>query len=166
MAKWLIEDIQVGVTKGGMACGPMSGSVVAEIKTRNPEENLVFHYGITEVDGIPNFMKSEESLYEFLIKDDTDDEAGWKKVYDANVDDYGDYCDIYDDLADPEAEHSEDARIWKLVAYFVRCPWEEVDEMKKNCIGKFVEDIDIPVCDREQDYLDDQEEIDEDEDEE
>ena len=165
MAKFLIEDIRIGVTEGGIACGPVSGNVVAEMKIRNPEENSVLYYGITEVDGIPNFIKSEESFYDFQIKDDPDDEAGWQKVYDANVREYEDYWDIYDNLADPEAEHSEDVLIWKLLACFVRCPWEDVDGMKKACIGKFVEDIDIPVCDMEQEYLDDLEEIDEDDDE-
>ena len=133
------------------------------VKIRNPEADSVLYYGITEVDGIPNFIKSEESFYEFQMKDDPDDKAGWEKVYAANVSDYQDYWDLYDTMADPEADHREDELVWKLLAYFVRCPWEEVDEMKKACIGKYVEDIDIPVCDMEQEYLDDLEEIDEDE---
>ena len=165
MAKFLIEDIRVGITEGGIACGPVSGNVVTEMKIRNPEEDSVLYYGLTEVEGIPVFIRSEESFYEFQMKDEPDDKAGWDKLNAATVSDYEDYWDLYDNMADPEAEHREDVIVWKLLAYFVRCPGEEVDGMKKACIGKFVEDIDIPVCDMEQEYLDDLEEIDEDDDE-
>ena len=141
MAKYLIEDIKVGLTGGGVACGPVPSSVVTEMKLRNTEDNSVMYYGITEVDGIENYLKSAESLYDFQIADDTSDEEGWNKVYAANIMDY--------DEEDP---------IWKLLHFFVRASWEEVDKVKPQCIGKYLEDIEVPVCDEEQDYLDDQEE--------
>ena len=127
MAKLLIEDIKVGVTGGGVACGPVPGSVVTEMKLRNTEDDSVMFYGITEVDGIENYLKSHESLYDFQIEDDVSDEAGWEKVYAANVQDY-----------------DEDDPIWKLLYFFVRADWGAVEEMKPKCIGKFLEDIEIP----------------------
>ena len=127
MAKLLIEDIKVGVTGGGVACGPVPGSVVTEMKLRNTEDDSVMFYGITEVDGIENYLKSNESLYDFQIEDDVSDEAGWEKVYAANVQDY-----------------DEDDPIWKLLYFFVRAEWDAVEEMKPKCIGKFLEDIEIP----------------------
>lgn len=127
MAKLLIEDIKVGVTGGGVACGPVPGSVVTEMKLRNTEDDSVMFYGITEVDGIENYLKSNESLYDFQIEDDVSDEAGWEKVYAANVQDY-----------------DEDDPIWKLLYFFVRADWDAVEEMKPKCIGKFLEDIEIP----------------------
>ena len=127
MAKLLIEDIKVGVSGGGVACGPVPGSVVTEMKLRNTEDDSVMFYGITEVDGIENYLKSNESLYDFQIEDDVSDEAGWEKVYAANVQDY-----------------DEDDPIWKLLYFFVRADWDAVEEMKPKCIGKFLEDIEIP----------------------
>ena len=132
MAKLLIEDIKVGVTGGGIACGPVPGSVVTEMKLRNTEDNSVMFYGITEVEGIENYLRSDESLYDFQIEDDVSDEAGWEKVYAANVQDY-----------------DEDDPIWKLLYFFVRADWDAVNEMKPKCIGKYLEDIDIPVWDED-----------------
>lgn len=132
MAKLLVEDIKVGVTGGGIACGPVPGSVVTEMKLRNTEDNSVMFYGITEVEGIENYLRSDESLYDFQIEDDVSDEAGWEKVYAANVQDY-----------------DEDDPIWKLLYFFVRADWDAVNEMKPKCIGKYLEDIDIPVWDED-----------------
>ncbi len=134
MAKHLIEDIKVGVSGGGIACGPVPGSVVTEMKLRDTEDNSVTFYGITEVEGIENYLRSEESLYDIQIADDSSDEEGWKKVYAADVQDY--------DEEDP---------IWKLLYYFVRADWDAVEEMKPKCIGKYLEDIEIPECDEEDD---------------
>ncbi len=127
MAKLLIEDIKVGVTGGGVACGPVPGSVVTEMKLRDTENDSVTFYGITEVEGIENYLQSNESLYDFQIKDDLADEAGWEKVYAANIQDY-----------------DEDDPIWKLLYFFVRADWDAVNEMKPKCIGKYLENIEIP----------------------
>ena len=139
MAKQLIEDIKVGVSGGGMACGPVPGSVVTEMKLRDTGDDSVMFYGITEVEGIENYMKSEESLYDIQIADDFSDEEGWKKVYAADVQDY--------DENDP---------IWKLLYYFVRADWDAVNEMKQKCIGKYLEDIEIPVYDEDEDEYEDE----------
>lgn len=134
MAKQLIENIKVGVSGGGIACGPVPGSVVTEMQLRDTEDNSVMFYGITEVEGIENYLRSEESLYDIQIADDSSDEEGWKKVYAADVQDY--------DEEDP---------IWKLLYFFVRADWDAVEEMKPKCIGKYLEDIEIPECDEEDD---------------
>lgn len=133
MAKHLIEDIKVGVSRGGMACGPVSGCVVTEMKLRDPGDDSVRFYGITEVEGIENYLKSEESIYDIQIEDDSTDEAGWKKVYAAEVQD----CD-------------EEDPVWKLLYFFVRADWDAVEDMKSKCIGKCLEDIDIPELDEEE----------------
>ena len=130
--KRLIEDIKVGVSAGGMVCGPVSGSVVTEMMLRDTGDNSVMYYGITEVEGIENYLKSEESLYDFQIKDDVDDTEGWDKVYAANVEDYDD--------EDP---------IWKLLYFFVRADWDTVNKMKPKFIGQYLEDVEIPEYDED-----------------
>lgn len=133
MAKRLIEDIKVGISGGGFACGPVPGCVVTEMTLRNTEDNSIMYYGITEVDGIEVYLKSNESLYDFQIANDTSDKAGWDKVYAAETQDY--------DVNDPK---------WKLLHFFVRADWKAVDEMKPECIGKYLEDIDIPRLSEEE----------------
>lgn len=154
MAKYLIEDIQVGVTAGGMACGPIPGNVVTEMKVRNTEDDSVIFYGITEVMGIHNFTKSEESLYDIQMSD-TDDEDAWKKVYDADVGIESIYDLTSGDSSDPKA--AEEVSLWKLLMFFVRAGWDDVNQMKPKCIGKYLEEIEIPV------YEDDDEDEDEEE---
>ncbi len=132
MAKRLIEDIKVGVSGGGMACGPVSGCVVTEVKLRDVGDNSVMFYGMTEVEGIENYLKSEESLYDIQITDDFDNKEAWDKVYAAETDDY--------DEEDP---------VWKLLYFFVRADWNMVEEMKSKFIGKYLEDIEIPEYDED-----------------
>ena len=133
-SKHLIEDIKVGLTGGGMACGSVSGCVVTEMKLRDTGDNSVMFYGITEVEGIENYLKSEESFYETQISDNFDDTDAWDKVYAAETQD-----------------HDEDDPIWKLLYFFVRADWDAVEEMKPKCIGKYLEDIEIPVLEDEDD---------------
>ncbi len=140
MAKHLIEDIKVGVSDGGIACGPVSGSVVTEMTLRDTGDNSVMYYGITEVEGIENYLRSDESFYETQIKDDFDDTEAWDKVYAANIQDY-----------------DEDDPIWKLLYFFVRADWDAVDEVKPKCIGKYLEDIEIPSVPEDEEDDDEEE---------
>ena len=132
MSKHLIEDIQVGVSGGGFACGPVPGCVVTEMKLRDTEDGSVMYYGITEVEGIENYLKSEESIYETQISDNFDDKEAWNKVYAADVKDY--------DEEDP---------IWRLLYFFVRADWDTVNKMRPKFIGKCLEDIEVPEYDEE-----------------
>ena len=132
MAKHLIEDIKVGLSDGGVACGPAPYCVVTEMKLRNMEDNSVIFYGITEVDGVENFLKSEESFYDTQINDDFEDVEAWDKVYAAQTTDY--------DENDP---------IWRLLDFFVEADWDAVEDMKPKCIGKFLDEIEIPKSDEE-----------------
>lgn len=158
MAKWLIEDVKVGESKGGIACGPVGGHIVAELQLRDTEEDAVSYYGITEVEGTVNLTESDQSLYDIEIEEDYDDKAAWEKVSNAEAGGYCDYHDFYEDIYNLDTFDEDNVLIWKLLAYFVRASWEEIDAMKAKCIGKALEEIEIPICDAEQDYLDEQEE--------
>lgn len=158
MGKHLIEDVKVGVSAGGMACGPIPGNVVTEVQLRDVEDNSVMFYGITEVEGISNYMISAESLYDIQIKDDTDDEAAWAKVEAAQIVD----AECEDEQMNLQweknrAAYNEDDPVWKLLAYLVWADWDKVNEIKPKCIGKYIEDIEIPeVEDEDEEYLDDE----------
>ena len=137
MSKNLIEDLKVGVSGDGP-----SGCVNAEMQLRNIGNNSVLFYGMTDVDGVPVCMESIESLYDILMANNHSDKEGWDKVYVADLEGY------YDDN-DP---------IWKLLRYFLYADQNDVDELKSKCIGKYLEDIEIPKLD--DDYEDEDECID------
>ena len=158
MAKRIIEDIKVGESAGGIACGPVGGSIVAEMKLRNAEDDSVRYFEIVETEGIPTLLESDESLYDILIEENYEDEQTWSKVEEAQVGGYCGYSEFYDDAKDPETFDEEDVPLWKLLVFFTRAGWEEIDKMKSQFIGQYLEDIEVPVCDVEKEYLDDQEE--------
>lgn len=135
MSKHLIEDLKVGVSGGGMACGPVPGCVNVEMQLRDTGDNSVMFYGMTDVEGVAVYLKSEESLYDILMANDYSDEDGWNKAYAADIGEH-------DDDNDP---------IWRLLRYFLYADWDAVEELKPKCIGKYLEDIDIPKLDDEDD---------------
>ena len=46
MKKLFVEDVKVGVSKGGIACGPVSGNVVAEVCLRDVENDTVKYHSL------------------------------------------------------------------------------------------------------------------------
>lgn len=155
MKKFLIEDISVGVSKGGIACGPVSGLVVAEICLRDTETNTVTYHALTEVGGTLNFTQSNRSTFDIQVEENYADSASWAIVEDSFSGGYSDYEEFYEDLPSCDEEHRI---IWKLLACLVRADWDEIAEMKGLYTGKLLSDIEIPTCDAEQEYMENQEE--------
>lgn len=158
MKKFMIENVQVGVSKGGMACGPVSGHVVAEVCVRDVEAGTVAYHSLAEVEGTLNFTLSTESTYEGQIEEDYEDTEFWDKISAGENGGYTDYNEFYADLESHELCDEDTALIWKYLAYMVRADWDEIDKMKELSIGKILGEFEIPVCDAEQDYLEEKEE--------
>ncbi len=150
MKKFLVEDISVGVSKGGIACGPVNGLVVAEIRLKDTEANRVVFYALTEVGGTLNFTQSDRSTFDIQMKENYEDSESWAIVEEGFSGGYSDYKEFYEDLPTCDEEHQ---RTWKLLAYLVRANWDEIAEMKNHCTGKLLSEIIVPVCDAEQDYM-------------
>ena len=150
----MIEDVKIGVSKGGMACGPVEGHVVAEVRIRDTETNTVTFYAVTEVGGTLNFASTPESTYDIQIEENYNDKEAWKKVDDGEDGGYSDYDEFYEDLEKHEICNEAFAPIWKYLAYIVSVNWDEVNRMKAESIGKCLGEFEIPVCDAEQEYLD------------
>lgn len=163
MKKFLIEDVQVGVTKGGFACGPISGHVVAEVRVRDQESGKVSWHSLSEVEGVLNFTESDESLYEILMEEDFEDEETWLKVEAGDAGGFENCADFYSDMDENDHCDVDHLLLWKYLVCLVRLDWEETARLKERSIGKCLGDFEIPVCDAEQDYLDEKEEDPEDE---
>lgn len=151
MKKFLVEDISVGASKGGIACGPVSGLVIAEICLKDTENGTISYHALTEVGGTLSFTNSSTSTFDIQVREDYEDKASWATVESSYAGGYSDYDEFYEDLTTCDEEHQ---LIWKLLAYLVRADWDEIAEMKANNTGKSLDEIEIPVCDAEQEYLD------------
>ena len=154
MKKLFVEDVKVGVSKGGMACGPVSGSVVAEVCIRDLEEKTVKYFSLSEVEGIPNFFETDDSTYDRQIEE-VDDEEFWEMLSAHAVDGFSDYVDVFENQEDMELHDPDHLLIWKYLVYMVRADWDEIEELKAESVGKCLGDFEIPVSDVEQEYLDD-----------
>ena len=154
MKKLVVEDVKVGVSEGGMACGPVPGSVIAEACIRDLEEGTEKFYSLSEVDGIPNFCITDESTYDRQIEE-VDDEEFWDMLSAHCVEGIGDYQDIFDNQEEMERQDPEHLLIWKYLIFLVRADEDEVEKLKAASVGKCLGDFEIPISDVEQDYLDD-----------
>ena len=155
MKKFLVEDIKVGVSKGGIACGPVDGLVVAEICLRDTETSAVVFHALTEVGGTLNFTQSDRSTFDIQVEENYEDGDSWAIVEKSFSGGYSDYEEFYEDLTTCDEEHQ---LIWKLLAYLVRAGWDKITETKDYCTGKLLSEIELPVCDAELEYSESPEE--------
>ena len=142
---YLIKGIRYGITEGGMACGPVSGNVVASIEFQ--DDDKVSFLSMVEVFGIPEFYFSEEDIYDELLEESEDfiDKANSLIINEFNGIELEEYEDIMEELKKPYNE--EDKALIKLLISVVRLDYDEADKLIEESIGKYIKDINIPDTD-------------------
>jgi hypothetical protein len=142
---YLIKGIRYGITEGGMACGPVSGNVVASIEFQ--DDDKVSFLSMVEVFGIPEFYFSEEDIYDELLEESEDfiDKANSLIINEFNGIELEEYEDIMEELKKPYNE--EDKALIKLLIAVVRLDYDEADKLIKESVGKYIKDINIPDTD-------------------
>ena len=148
MARYRVLEAKCGVGAGGMACGPVGGPVVGEIKLADENGNE-FLLCLAEVDGIPNWFKTDRSTIDGQLSDEAEDE-----LYDYlnnNYADIGEYEDVFDDT---DAELYQACR---YLIYLVRCEREQEKPFIMSTIGRYLDKMEIPMSDAEEEYREDME---------
>ena len=142
---YLIKGIRYGITEGGMACGPVSGNVVASIEFQ--DDDKVRFLSMVEVFGIPEFYFSEENIYDELLEESEDfiDKANSLIINEFNGIELEEYEDITEELKKPYNE--EDKALIKLLIAVVRLDYDEADKLIEESVGKYIKDINIPDTD-------------------
>ncbi len=158
MAKYLIEEAKCGITDGGVACGPVEGTVVAEVKFKKGRKTMWLC--LSETEGIPEFTLADRDIYDDLMKEDVDD--GFvdyleeHRAYDMDGLELGeDYEELFANISD-----SPDAPVIPLIRYIialVRCDMSEVGSIIAMAQGRYADELDIPVSDVEEEYTEDPE---------
>ena len=151
MKRFLIGDVHVGISKGGMACGPAPGNVIGEIVLLN-EDGKAFYHCMAEVSGTLNFYESESSLYQRLLDEDFDNAEFANLIESSFTEGYCSYYDFYEEV-NALQPLSVTAQIQKYLAYVIQADWPEIDHFKTDTLGKIISDIEIPICDAEAEYL-------------
>jgi len=147
MAKYQIKDVKCGVVDGGVGpCGPGPGVVVAEVELKSDAGETVF-LSLAECDGIPNFYKTETSVYDKHFEDPIDMDFFDKLNEDGFVDGLG--CGYEEFFEESDYELYQEFR---YLVYVARSDWDEIDRFKAETVGKWIGDFEIPKSDVEEDW--------------
>ena len=139
----------------GMACGPVPGAVFAEAGFRKADGEEFF-ISCAEVEGIPNFYKTDRSVIDEAVYMDENDRDGesdfWNFMSAHYLDDIGEYDEIFEEK-DPE---------WfMMLRYLISIIGNEPAEAEaiiQETVGKYLDEIEIPVSPIEEDYMEDEDE--------
>lgn len=153
MKKYMLESVRVGISNGGICCGPVDGTVDVETCVRALDDGKVTYHTLSEMDGFPSIYVTEERIYDDLIEEDYENREFWAHLNDRE-DCYGfdGYMDFYENLDNHEVPEAWE-NIWRYLAYMARADWDATNKMKEFSVGKTFGEFEIPMCDVEQEYL-------------
>ena len=150
MNHYKILSARYTVADGGMACGPVSGAVIAEAAFEKPEGE-VFFLTCVESMGIPTFVMTEKSVFDRIVsaEESGNEDDDLSDVLDGHTIDVGEYPDIFEDK-DPKYYD-----MLRYIIFIVGNDCDEVDAFIKETTGKYLDEIDIPVSAIEEGYMED-----------
>lgn len=155
MSRIYIAECKCGVSKGGFACGPVEGSVNAAVKFT--VDGVSKWLTNSEFTGIPNFYLTDESVFERFMDDDLTDEFGeyldphYLKEFEG-IFLAGEYDMIVKSLE--ENENNPASALIRFVIALTRCDNEEIESLIRMGTGHYVEELDIPLSDVEEEIMD------------
>ena len=153
MKRYRVLEAKCGVGEGGFACGPVAGPVIAEIKLSD-ENNSDFYLSLVEVDGIANWFRTDRSTIDELLSEDND-ESIFDYLNDNNLP-LGEYGEVLDEKED------ELYQAYRYLIYLVRCEMDEAEPFIQATVGKYLDEIEVPMSDIEEEMLEEYDEEDED----
>lgn len=154
MKKLTIVNARTGESAGGFACGPVGGHLVSEVQVRD-EEGKDMYYELVDVDGILEFAITEESRFQLDIDENYSDDETFPE--DAAFDDFYDFYEWAESADDKAA-----MLVMKLLVCLNDLNDSDATELIRASIGKTIDEIDIPVCESEQTYIEENSEEEED----
>ena len=147
MNKLLIEKVKVSAAGSGMACGPVGGAEVVEVRIRNILRNTVTFYSLAMVDGTLNFFESKESTFDLQMNLASATDADLQKVRDCSTGGYMDAADFLSDVEKLIAKGDEQAMIRKYLFCLLRAGAAEAEHLKALGLGKHIGEFPLPdVC--------------------
>lgn len=159
MKRYFIEEAKFGESEGGISCGPVSGSLIATVKYT--ESGKTQWLSMAEYDGFPNFYLADKDIHDELVKEDLEDENFVDYTNSLAIDEFdgvqigGEYEDLFAVLSEDPENPAVDL-IRYLIA-LIRCDEDDLEGLIQMAKGKYADEIDIPVSDVEQEWIDDNE---------
>ena len=149
MGKYFVNEVKYGISEGGVACGPVEGTINVSLNVKTDEKS--FWITNSELTGIPNFYLTDDDIFDKLIKSDISDDF-IEFINDKFIDNFegislGDYDNILSSIKE-NVENPAGALI-RYIILLTRCPEENINDIISIAKGNFIDDIDIPKCDIE-----------------
>ena len=155
MKRYLIEEAKCGITKGGIACGPMDGNVVVTIKYNDGTGSKWL--SLVEVMGIPNSFLFDEDVHDKLVEENLDDDAFTNYMHEHEIIEFegitlnDEYAGILESFVDDP--NNPAVPLMRYLVALVRCDMDDVEGIIGMAAGKYADELDIPISDLEEDYL-------------
>ena len=159
MKRYFIEEAKCDITAGGMACGPMFGNVVASVKFREGDETQWLN--MIEVAGTLEVALTEKDIFDDLVKEDFENEEFYEYLDEHCIGDlngivFGEgYRDIFESIEDDPQNPA--VPLIKYIITLVRCDMEDTEGLLAMAKGKYADELDIPMSDVEEEYLEENE---------
>lgn len=145
MARYRVMEAKCGVCAGGMACGSVAGPVIGEIRLED-ENGDGFYLCLAEVDGIPNWFKTDRSTIDDQLSGTAESEL-YDYLNDNFMNTVGDYEDVFEDT------DAELYQAYRYLIYLVTCEREQEEPFIRSTVGKYLDEMVIPMSDAEEEYM-------------
>ncbi len=132
----------------------MPGSVVAAVQYRENESVPKWIY-LVEVDGIANFFLMDVDVFDKLIEED---DKTIKRANDSAIQEFNGITlgsGDYDFACLQENEDNPAVPLIRYIIALVRCEMEEVNALVTIAKGKYIDEVEIPLSDLEEESLED-----------
>ena len=156
MKRYLIENAKCDLTDVGMGPGSPNIAAAVQFKSGRTEKWL----SMVEVDGIPNFYLTKQDIFDKLVEEDYDDEDFWESLEEQQIEEFNDiefgcdYVEVFDSIyAD---EDNPAVPLIKYLIALVRADMDDVKVLIEQAKGKYVDELDIPITDVEEEYQEDE----------
>lgn len=142
-----------------MACGPVSGNVVVSAGYFDGDRHGWL--SMVEVDGIPVVFQTDEDIFEKLLEEDYRDEEFIRYLQKHSISffDSIEFGSCYEDTFESIADGKDDPAV-PLIRYLialVRCETDETEHLIEMAVNRYADELDIPVSDVEEEYLEENE---------
>lgn len=150
MKRFLIEDAKCGVAQAG----PMMGIVITSVKFNDGESSKWFN--LAEVDGIPCFYLTDKDVFDTLIENEWD-EKFQEMLDNSYIEEFegifvgGEYEEVFDSIY--ENPDNPAVAFVRYAIALTMCDFKDVKKLVKMAVGKYVDEIKVPISDAEDDYL-------------
>ncbi len=138
--RYMVKDVKCDICGGVGPCGPGPGIVVAQVQLES-ETGESLYLAASELEGFAAIFKNDASLFETLMDPDSDPEDLPDFIYEGEG-----YAEFY---GKPRRKLFQEIR---YLVYILRSSWDEIDRFKKETVGKYIGDFEIPKCDAEQEF--------------